>query len=151
VAGTNLVAAKQMLVTRLRARPGLAGVDVAYSEAQQKHLARERVSFGVAKFTHTRAASSGAARVPRNEVVRLPLYVQVHQLGTTPEAADLRAVEMGREVEEELADSEQLYYAVPGLSSARVEGGELAHAVGEGGSFWSDLTYNIIFESHYIR
>lgn len=149
MAGTNAVAVKQQLVAALAALPALYGVQILYSQAQQRTVEREVVSLGETTFTHAWSAASGASRKPRDEQLTIELLIQVRQLGIDPVDADIRAQELGAAVEEWLADNPSLP-AVPKVTSARVVSGGLVHVQDDDG-YWSQLTYQIAVHSAYIR
>lgn len=123
--GSTLVVVKDALLVGLRARPGLAGVQVAYA-LPQRGLQREAIWFG--EETETDAAipvmRAGIKKV--EEQYSLPMVLQVLVTdGRDERAADGRAVEL-------LAELQQLLAERPRITDA-IEWAELsawAHYVG---------------------
>lgn len=150
MAGTNAAAFKLALVGALQAAPGLVGVQVVYSQANQRTVLREWVSLGEAKFVHARTGTHGATRRTRTERLAVDVLVQVRQMGVPPEAADQRAVVIGTVLEELLADDPTVGGVVPKGLYGVVAGGELTHVVDDEGVY-SELTYHLEFTSYGIQ
>lgn len=150
--GTNVVAVKRELCERLRASsaPALVGVAIVYSEATQKTLPRERITFGEPRFVHSQSAAANGTRVPRTEQATIECWVHVRMQGRPPEQCDARAVEIGAVLEEYLADHPTLDGAIPALEMVRVADGDIGHVIDAEGT-WSQITYRIAAVSRYIR
>jgi hypothetical protein len=150
VAGTNAAAFKLALVGALQAAPGLVGVQVVYSQANQRTVLREWVSLGEVKFVHTRTGTHGMTRRTRTELLTVEALIQVRQMGVLPEVADQRAVVIGTVLEELLADDPTVGGVVPKGLYGIVAGGDLAHVADDDGVY-SQLTYNLEFTSYGIQ
>lgn len=144
MAGTNAVAAKQALVAKLAALPGLSGVQVAYSWPGSR-AERECVHGGKVTFDQNPAAYRGGGRQPRNEDVTVLIHVVVHKPGATVEDTDTRAVEIGTVIEDAVAADPTLSGAT-NLKIARIDGGELDHEFDDD-SAASVLDYRFILRS----
>lgn len=114
--GTTLVALKQALVTKLRARAGLSGVQVLYAiddfEPGDDHLRNEAIWLGNAKWLApdgSNIANMRAGTKKIDEVYELELFVQVlKDDGSTQEAADVRAEALLAEVQQQFAETPQI-------------------------------------------
>lgn len=107
MAGSVVVACKKALVALLAARPGLDGVQVAYSWPGDDLVERERVFMGRARGDHTPDGLK-AGRTFRNERATFDVEIQVEKVGGTPEEAEERASAIGKELEECVADNRTL-------------------------------------------
>jgi hypothetical protein len=110
--GTSLVALKQALVTALRARAGLTGVQVLYWPDDflvgDDHLKNEAIWFGNARWLESEIQVLTAGTKPVDEVYEIDWYVQVlKEDGSTQETADLRAVALLAELQQALAETPQ--------------------------------------------
>lgn len=147
MAGTIAVACKRALFTRLATRPRLKGVQLAYS--WPGNVERECVYGGGARSTQEYAAAS-PGRKPRNETALVDVHIYVRLPGGDVEAADVRAMELGVVVEEELADDVTLGGLVPGHGYGGVASidGDYMQDDDAVTAIWS---YQLRFRSFYIR
>src|SRR5262245_45563541 len=118
MAGSVVVAARQALVALLVARPGLSGVQVTYSWPGDDVAQRERVFTGRSQAEHAQASLRSGRRF-RNEAATFDVLIQVESLNQTIEQTEQRAVALGLEVEECVADNKYLG-GVAGLNWAVV-------------------------------
>ncbi|WP_189059579.1 hypothetical protein [Longimycelium tulufanense] len=103
--GTTLVSFKQELKTQLEARAGLSGVTVHYA-FPETGITGEDIWFGEIAETDAEIPimKSGTKKV--DETVSVPVVVQVlKQQGEDQETADLRAVALLAELQQELAET----------------------------------------------
>lgn len=108
--GTSLVTAKQVLVTALRARPGLSGVQVMLGPddfpSGDDHLKNEAIWFGDARWLESEIPVMKSGTLKVDETFELDWFVQVIKPdGSTQEAADLRAVALLAELQQSLAET----------------------------------------------
>lgn len=105
--GTSLIAFKQALRAALAARPGLAGVQVAY-EYPVAGITGEDIWLGGAE-SDLRIPVMRAGTKKVDEDYTLTVFVQVLKTqGEGQETADLRAVALLREVQQALAENPQI-------------------------------------------
>lgn len=111
--GTSLVAVKQALVTALRARPGLSGVQVLYGiddfPTGDDHLEEEAIWFGEATWPDTEIPTLRAGTKEVDETYELAWVVEVIKPdGSSQEAADVRAKALMVELQQALAENPQI-------------------------------------------
>lgn len=106
--GTTLVAFKQALRTRLSARPGLVGVTVSYAEPVV-YETDDNMWFGTATGAAKLSVMRGGATALKvDEDYQLGVHIQAVKYGDdAQEAVDLRATELLRELQTELAETPQ--------------------------------------------
>jgi hypothetical protein len=104
--GTTLVTLKQAVRVALATRPGLAGIQIEY--AFPTDLGAEAIWMGNAEATsQIPAMRAGTKRV--DEEISLSIYVQVLVTdGRGQEEADLRAVELFSEIQQQFAEVPQI-------------------------------------------
>jgi hypothetical protein len=103
-AGTSLVLFKQALCEELRARPGLADVEVLYAPTDAESA--EAIWFGKAETEELSIATLRAGKLHLQEKYDLYGCVQVRQTeGQTQESADVRAVAILAELQQELTEA----------------------------------------------
>lgn len=148
MAGTIAVACKRALFARLVTRPRLKGVQIAYA-FPGRDIQRECIYGGGARTTQEYAAAS-PARKPRNETALIDVNIYVRLPGGNVEDADVRAIELGLVVEEELADDVTLGGLVPGHGYGGVNtiDGDYVQDDDAATVIWS---YQLRFRSFYIR
>lgn len=110
-----LVGVKKALRDLLETSPRLDDVQVSYAYPGDDTIERECVFFGDALFDHE-PAGMRAGRTPRNESAEFELVVQVIGKGQDAEWCEERAIEIGKVVEETVADN-------------RVFGGDVANGI----------------------
>lgn len=143
MAGSVVVAAKKSLVTLLQARAGLTLVQVAYGYPGDDTVKPERIFMGRSRADHDTAALKAGRRF-RDETGTFEVVVQTLLLNKTVEQAEERAVQLGLEVEECVADNKYLA-GVAGLKWAIVSASELNSGHNEHGSVAElilTITYN---------
>lgn len=140
--GTSLVALKQALVTALRARPGLTGVQVLFAAddfvSGDDHVRDEAIWLGDTTWTLFELPVMMPATKKVDETYELEWVVQVVKAdGSTQEAADLRAVVLLAELQQALAEvpqmSAQVFWAL--LRMRRHATGQVAAGPGHGARF----------------
>lgn len=140
--GTSLVAVKQVLVTALRARPGLAGIQVLYAwddfEGTDDHLRDEAIWFGNTLWTASEIPVMKAGTKKVDEEYELEVFIQVLKTdGVDQEAADVRARLLLVELQQALAEAPQIsvetFWAL--LRMRRHATGLLAPGPGHGSRF----------------
>lgn len=110
--GTTLVLMKQALVTALRARPGLAGVQVLYGVDDfpegDDHLEQESIWFGEATWPDTEIPTMRGGTKEVDETYELSWVIEVIKSdGSLQEAADLRGKALLVELQQALAENPQ--------------------------------------------
>lgn len=119
--GTTLVVLKQALVTALRARSGLAGVQVLYGPDDfplgQDQVQDEAIWLGDTTWLESEIPVFNTGTKKVDEVYQLEWVVQVIKAdGSTQETADLRAVALLAELQQALAEtpalSPQVFWAL---------------------------------------
>lgn len=140
--GTTLVSVKQALVTALRARPGLAGVQVLYGPDDfpngDDHLENESLWFGDTNWTDFAIPliRGGTKKVDENYELGWTLQV-IRDDGSSQEAADVRAKTLLAEFQQSLAEtpapSAEVFWAQ--LRVQRHVTGQLASGPGHGSRF----------------
>jgi len=140
--GTSLVAFKQAIVTALRARPGLAGVQVLYGPDDfpvgDDHIETESIWFGNANWLTFEIPLIKAGTKKVDETFELDWFIQVlKDDGQTQEAADVRAKAILAEFQQALAENPQItteaMWAL--LRLQRHATGQLASGPGHGSRF----------------
>jgi hypothetical protein len=116
--GTSLIALKQALVTALRARAGLASVQILYGpddfEAGDDHLQEEAIWLGNALWTNSEIPVMKAGTKEVAETFELEFFVQVLKSdGSSQETADLRAKALLTELQQALAEDPMLVAQAP--------------------------------------
>jgi hypothetical protein len=105
--GTTLVAVKQALRTALRARIGLTGVIVSYTQPAAFE-SDDNIWFGTAIASTELSNMRGGAPLTVMETVELELHIQSGTfVDDGQETADLRATALLAEVQQELASTPQ--------------------------------------------
>ena len=102
--GTSLVALKQALVTALAARPGLAAVQVEYEYPMPSPEAQAIWFGGAEADLDTPVARAGRIKMQEDYTVTLVAQV-LKQQGEGQEAADVAALALLQEIQQELADN----------------------------------------------
>jgi hypothetical protein len=111
--GTSLVALKQALITALRARAGLAGVQVLYASddfpSGDDHVEDESIWFGDTEWIESEIQVWNTGTKKVDEVYAVDWVVQVVKTdGSLQEAADLRATVLLVELQQALAETPQV-------------------------------------------
>lgn len=137
MAGSALVSVKTALIQLLGERPNLDGVQKSYGyPADESTRERERIWLGRVRLEHT-PASMRAGRVFRNEEGDLDVVVEVEAVGESPQSADERALAIGLEIEEAVADNTETGNdpdnGITGLVLT-VRGGDVDNAFNDKGS-----------------
>lgn len=136
-----VVAARQALVSQLALRAGLAGVQVSYAWPGDA-TARETLFTDNASGDIDIASLRGGRKM-RNEESTFSVVIRVEGPGADQATVDTRALTLGKEVEDLLADSPTaLNAAVPGVIDAVVDSYRLAGGIGDQ-SRVAELTYTI--------
>jgi hypothetical protein len=107
--GTSLVAVKQALVTALRARTGLAGVQVLYApddfETGDDHVQDDAIWLGDTEWLESEIPVWNTGTKKVDETYALDWVVQVVKAdGSTQEIADVRARALLAELQQALAE-----------------------------------------------
>lgn len=108
--GTTLVAVKQAIVTALRARGGLAGVQVLYApddfESGDDHIQDDAIWFGDTDWLESEINVWNTGTKKVDETFSLGWVVQVIKAdGASQETADLRAKALLVELQQALAET----------------------------------------------
>ena len=136
-----IVAARQALTSALALRGGLAGVQVAY--AWPGDTAQREVIFTDGGDGLIEIAALRAGRKTRNEDATFKVVVRVEVPGGDQSTADARALTLGKELEDYLADSPTaLNGAVAGVIDTVVESYELRGGLGDQSRI-AELTYTV--------
>jgi hypothetical protein len=111
--GTSLVALKQALITALRARAGLVGVQVLYAagdfQTGDDHLEGEAIWLRNTEWESSEFPVMRAGTKKVDEVYALEVFVQVLKTdGSSQETADLRALALVAELQQALAETPQV-------------------------------------------
>jgi hypothetical protein len=114
--GTSLIVVKQSLVTALRARAGLAGVQVLYASddfpSGDDHVEDESIWLGDTEWLESEIPVFNTGTKKVDEVYELAWVVQVVKAdGSTQEATDVRAKAILVELQQALAETPQLSVA----------------------------------------
>lgn len=135
---------RKALVSGLSAREGLADVQVSYGWPGDDVVETESIYLNRPRGSH-KPANLRAGRVHRDEAATLDIVIRVEKRGGTSEEADERALELGTEVEEYLADNADSL-DVTGLLWIVVEGWELWNGYNDTGRL-SELTYTLRWQA----
>jgi hypothetical protein len=144
--GTTLVAVKQALVTALRARAGLAGVQVLLGPddfpSGDDHLEEESIWFGDATWDEFDIPLIHAGTKTYEETYEVDWFVQVLKAdGSSQETADVRALALFAEFQQALAESPQfipeVFWGI--LRLRRHLTGQLSPGPGHGSRFEGGL------------
>lgn len=103
--GTSLVAFKLALITRLTTRPGLAGVQIYYGVPEYIH-GEEIWLEGADAEDAIRIMRAGTKKVDESYVLTLVVQVLGDE-GQEQQTVDVRAAELLREVQQDLAENPQ--------------------------------------------
>jgi len=144
MSGSIVVACKQALVTLLQGRPALSSVQVSYGWPGDDAVQPERIFCGRTRADHEQAALKAGRRF-RNETATFEVVIQTLLLNKTPEDAEERALELGKEVEECVADNKTLG-GVTGLQWAVISGWDMNSGQNEHGSV-ADLAYTLTYSA----
>lgn len=148
MASSAVVAVKQATVAELRELPNLDGVAVDYAWTGEDAQSRERIFFGKASFPQT-PGPMRTGRVHRDESGQVDIIVRVTLIGGTAEEADTRALEIGTEVEECVADHRNLGNTPDDgifVTATTLRGGSLAGGYTDNGAV-SELTYTLQWDA----
>jgi hypothetical protein len=140
--GTSLVALKQAMVAALRARPGLAGIQILYAPddfvAPDDHVEAEAIWFGDTEWLESEipVMKSGTKKVDETYGLSWTLQV-VKDDGSSQETADLRAKALLVELQQALAEapdiSAEVFWAF--LKVRRHLTGQMVTGPGHGSRF----------------
>ncbi|HYJ69630.1 MAG TPA: hypothetical protein VEX15_18410 [Nocardioidaceae bacterium] len=144
MAGSIVVACKQALIEFLQTRELLNDVQITYGWPGDEEAQRERIFCGRSRAEHTQAALKAGRRF-RAEESTFDVVIQVEMVGGSPEEAEERALEIGTEVEECIADEKYLG-GVEGLHYAVVSGWLLDSLYNDQGSL-AELTYTVQYRA----
>jgi len=145
MAGMNGLAIKRAVHARLAAATELQ--DVQVDRHLDEHVtAHDYVFFGELEFDHRYVTLGGGPRRERDETCYLHVYVDVWNHGNDLDAVEDRAVEIGRVLEELLAEDPGLDH-LPGLVYGGVASGEFFYETGVKGRVGVSLVYRLMFES----
>ena len=139
--GSTLAVFKRELRDALRARPGLANVQIEYSQPETE-LQDDSIWFETADGS-TALPVMRAGTKPVDETYQLKVAVQVLRTqGESQETADDRCIELFAEVQQCVAENPQL---IPEIQWAKLEGwnhvvGMLASGGGHGSRFDAQVT-----------
>lgn len=140
--GTSLVAVKQALVTALRARAGLTGVQVLYAfddfEVGDDHVQDDAIWFTDTEWIESEITVWNTGTKKVDETYSLGWTIQVLKAdGATQETADLRAKTLLVELQQALAEvpviSAEILWAL--LRMTRHATGQLVSGPGHGSRF----------------
>lgn len=140
--GTSLITLKQALVTSLRARAGLTGVQVLYGPddftAPDDHVEDEAIWLGDTIWIESEIPVMMIGTKKVDETYELDWIVQVVRAdGSTQEATDLRAVALLAELQQALAEtpviSAQTFWAL--IRMRRHATGQVVTGPGHGSRF----------------
>jgi hypothetical protein len=111
--GTSLILVKQALVTALRARPGLDGVQVLFAADDflpgDDHVEDEAIWFGDTEWIESEIQVWNTGTKKIDEVYAVDWVVQVVKAdGSLQEAADVRARALLVELQQALAETPQV-------------------------------------------
>jgi hypothetical protein len=146
MAGTNALAYKQALVAAAASAPIVAadGIQVEYDWPGR--VERELIHGGRVEGTQSYPVSrGGGGRMPRDEELQVDLNVVVASPGTTPEETETRAVQIGTEIENWLAEHLDLG-GISGVIYSGVVGVEMETSVDDDGTI-TVLTYRHLLKS----
>lgn len=142
-----VVTAKRKLVELLRARSGLAGVQVEYAWPGEGKASREIIYLGGASGP-VQIAGLRAGRKTRDEAPELLVLVKAEIPGGDQEQADVRVYALGAELEDLLAEDPSLAGALPKPGRAVITNVELDYAYGsDGHGRVSELTYSVLINA----
>jgi hypothetical protein len=140
--GTSLVVLKQTVVTALRARPGLTGVQILYGPddfvSPDDHVEAEAIWFGDTEWLESEipVMKSGTKKIDETYALRWTLQV-VKDDGSSQETADLRAKALLVELQQALAEapdiSAEVFWAL--LRVERHLTGQMVTGPGHGSRF----------------
>jgi hypothetical protein len=133
-----IVDVRKAIISGLKARPGLTGVQVTYGWSGDDRAERERIFTNRPRATHDPTALK-AGRNFRDEAMELDIVLQVEGVGLAPEETDDRAIILGQEVEEFIADSKNSL-GVAGLNWIVMARMELNNLYNDRGSL-TEVTY----------
>lgn len=156
MAGINVVASKDALLTLITAQTGtgglIEGVVASYSYVAKLHeKTRELVCYadrtaGTLAVAAMRGGSGASDRVKRREDSTTQLQIRVTKLGQqTTQAGETRAAAIGAVIENIVANNYNLS-AVTGLLKAVFNGYEMTSYADEDGTY-TTLSYSISFDS----
>lgn len=137
-----IVATRLAVLDALRPLAAFEDVDVRLSWDSGSE-ARERVYTARSRFTQ-KPASMRAGRTHRNEAGIFQVVIRVEGVGDDQETTSARAVELGTEVEDWIAENRS---TVAGLNWLEVRGdGELAEMFNDAGTL-AVLVYTVTYDA----
>lgn len=139
-----VVDVRKAIVTGLKARAGLSGVQVTYGWPGGDTAERERIFTNNPRATHDPAALK-AGRNFREEQMEFDIVLQVEGVGLSPEETDDRAITLGAEVEEYVADNKNSL-GVAGLNWIVMARMELTNLYNDRGSL-TEITYAVRYQA----
>lgn len=146
MAGSIVVPFRKALVAGLKVAINDKKVSVTYGwQGGEDDRRREQVFTLRPRATHDVAALK-AGRNFRDEEMDLDVVVLIAGVNKLPEETDTRALEIGKVVEEFIADRKNNELGVTGLQWMRVTGFELNNMYGSSGSM-SEITYTVRFRA----
>lgn len=145
MAGTNAILVKTALVTLFRTVCAPVMVDDAY---KPRTMEREYVYFGHITIEQEPMVFRSGIRQPRQEMLSLPIHVEVSKPAATTLDTDNRATEIGTLLEDALAaDPTQAALSVPGLLAAWMSTGSVTSFYVDGGTAMSEIIYTVTAQS----
>ena len=146
MAGSIIVEVRKALVAAITTRLGSPKVSVTYGwQGGDVSARREQVFTSRPRATHD-PASLKAGRNFRDELMDFDVIVLVGSPNAKAEDCDLRALEIGRVIEEVVADHKSNELQVPGLQWLRMATFELNNMSGAGGSL-TEITYGVRYHA----
>lgn len=139
-----VVDVRKAVVAGLAARAGLSGVQVTYGWPGADVAERERIFTNNPRGTHA-PASLRTGRVYRDEQMEFDIVLQVEGVGKSAQEADERAVVLGAEIEEYVADNAGSL-GVAGLNWFRMARVEMNNLYNDRGAL-SEITYTVAYQA----
>lgn len=145
MAGSPIVQIRKAVVEGLSQMENLAGVEVTYTW-QQNSTAREQVFTLRARTDSNDPAALRSGRNNRNERGRFQIVVKARIPGESPETVDERALALGADVEDFLADRKSNELGVTGLNWIRQDGWTLDGGWADN-TYVAELTYDVVYDA----
>jgi hypothetical protein len=146
VAGSVVVDVRKAVVAGLIAVIDDPKVSISYGyQGADDDRRREQIWTDRVRSTHD-VAGLKSGRNFREETLDFDVVLLIAAVGRPPEDADTRALELGLQVEEFLADRKNNELGVTGLQWIRVTGMELINGFGPKGSA-SELRYTVRYHA----